>query len=206
MMGARFLLAAGQTARVEALRPRLEACPASPARSLVLGVLAWDQGDPAMAERQLRVAAGAGHPEALRDGYKAASDTAADALAQLSLAYITLGRPREAIAAASAALAYKPLAYKPLAPGAERSGAMADALGQAMLFGADAGLARCNLRLPARPEAVVAADVDLLIIRGALHYFAGHLARGMRRNRRVISAVAATGRSNVWGQRHPRRR
>ncbi len=189
LMGARFLLAAGQTARVEALRPSLEACPASPARSLVLGVLAWDQGDPVTAERQLRDAAGVGRPGALHDGFKAASDTAADALAQLSLAYITQGRPREAIAAASAALAYKPLAKKPLAPGAERAGTMADALGQAMLHGADAGLARYALRLPARPDEVHAADVDLLIMRGTLHYFAGHLAQGIA-DLRAATALA----------------
>jgi DNA-binding CsgD family transcriptional regulator len=189
MMGARFLLAAGQTARVEALRTRVEACPASPARSLVLGVLAWNQGDPATAERQLRMAAGGERPEAPSDRYLAASDTAADALAQLSLVYIAQGRALEAIEAASAVLAYKPLAFKPLAPGAERAGSMADALGQAMLFGADAGLARCNLRLPARPADVEPADVDLLIIRGALHYFAGHLAHGIA-DLRTATALA----------------
>ena len=179
LMGARFLLAAGQTARVEAMRPRLEACPASPARSLVLGVLAWDQGDPVTAERQLREAAGVGRQGALTDGRKASSDTAADALAQLSMVYATQVRPREAVAAASAALAYKPLANKPLAPGAERTGTMAHALGQAMLYGADAGLARFAQHLPARPDEVPAADVDLLIMRGTLHYFAGHLTSGI---------------------------
>ncbi len=43
---ARLLLADGQSARVGALRPRLEACEQSPLRSLVLGTLAWDDGTP----------------------------------------------------------------------------------------------------------------------------------------------------------------
>ena len=203
MMGARFLLAAGQTARVEALRPKLESCPDSPARSLVLGVLAWDQGDPATAERQLRMAAGAEHPGALSDVSRAASDTAADALAQLSMVYITQGRPREAIEAASAALAYRPLAFKPLAPGAERAGTMADALGRAMLFGADAGLARFSQRLPARPDEVDPADVDLLTIRGALHHSAGHLPQGIA-DLRTATALARHEASLQLPQAHLR--
>ncbi len=50
---ARLLLADGQTARAGALRPRVEACEQSPLRSLVLGTLAWDDGDAATAERWL---------------------------------------------------------------------------------------------------------------------------------------------------------
>jgi DNA-binding CsgD family transcriptional regulator len=187
LMGARFLLAGGQTAQVETLRASLEACPASPARSLVLGVLACDQGDSVTAERRLREAAGLAGPQATSGGYRATSDTAADALAQLALVYITQARPREAIAAAAAALAYKPLAYKPLAAGAERAASTVEALGQAMLGGPDAGLARFASRLPAHAGEVGAADVDLLIVRGALHYFAGHLTQG------IADLRAATG-------------
>ena len=54
---ARLLLTDGQTARAGALRPRVEACEQSLLRSLVLGTLAWDNGDAATAERWLLGAA-----------------------------------------------------------------------------------------------------------------------------------------------------
>ena len=51
--GVRALLDAGQTARAAGLRDQLEACRESPTRSLVLGVMDWEWGDAASAERWL---------------------------------------------------------------------------------------------------------------------------------------------------------
>lgn len=174
LRAARLLLAGGQTARVNALRPRLEACAASPAQSLVLGMLAWDQGDAALAEGLLVEAAGLTGVEQLSGGFPAPAETAADALAQLSVLYAYQVRTREAIDAAAAALA-----YAPVEPGVERAAAMIEAMSQAMMRGAPAGLERLALRLPARAEDVQPADIDLLIMRGTLHYHAGELAPGV---------------------------
>jgi DNA-binding CsgD family transcriptional regulator/Tfp pilus assembly protein PilF len=136
--------------------------------------LAWDQGEAPAAEKLLGEAAGLAGAEALNDGFKAASYTAADALTQLATVYGTQVRPFEMAAAATAALA-----YSPLDPGLERGAATIEALAQAMLQGSEAGLQRFALRLPARAEDVEVADVDPLAMRGVLHYFAGHVALGI---------------------------
>ncbi len=147
LRAARLLLAAGQTAQVNALRPRLEECPPSPARSLVLGMMAWDHGEPVLAEKLLTEAAGLGSGKELGPGDVAETATAADALAQLSVIYVAQVRAREAVDAAAAALA-----YGPVDPRTERTATMSAALGEAMLYGAPAGLDRLSGRLPADPE------------------------------------------------------
>ena len=163
--------------------------PASPARSLVLGVLAWDQGDPAMAERQLRMAAGAGTRRRFAIATK--RQATRPPMPWRSSPWRTSPRAaREAIEAASAALAYKPLAYKPLAPGAERAGApwltpSAKPCSSAPTPAWRAAAFVC----PHGPKGGHAADVDLLIIRGALHYFAGHLTQGIA-DLRTATALA----------------
>ena len=187
---ARLLLAAGQTAQVNALRPRLEECPPGPERSLVLGTMAWDQGEPLLAEKLLAEAAGLGSGRPLTAGHAAETATAADALAQLSVLYVAQVRAREAVEAASAALA-----YGPVEPSVERTATMSAAFGAAMLSGAPAGLARLSGRLPADPERAEPADVDLVITRGTLHRYAGHLAPGitdLRAAVRLARHVATT--------------
>ncbi len=104
LRAARLLLAAGQTAQVNALRPRLEECPPGPDRSLVLGMVAWDQGEPVLAEKLLTEAAGLGSSMQISAGYVAATAAAADALAQLSVVYVAQVKSREAVEAAAAAL------------------------------------------------------------------------------------------------------
>jgi DNA-binding CsgD family transcriptional regulator len=190
LRAARLLLAAGQTAQVNALRPRLEECPRGPARSLVLGMVAWDQGEPVLAERLLAEAAGVGGSRPLSPGQAAETATAADALAQLSVVYVAQVRAREAVDVASAALA-----YRPVEPSVERTATMSAALGEAMLRGAPGGLERLSGRLPANPERAEPADVDLVITRGTLHRYAGHLAPGiadLRAAVRLARHVATT--------------
>jgi DNA-binding CsgD family transcriptional regulator len=174
LRAARMLLAAGQTGQVNALRPRLEECPPSPARSLVLGMVAWDHGEPVLAEKLLTEAAGLGSGKELGPGDVAETETAADALAQLSVIYVAQVRAREAVDAAAAALA-----YGPADPRTERTATMSAALGEAMLYGAPAGLDHLSGRLPADPERADPADVDLVITRGTLHRYAGHIASGV---------------------------
>jgi DNA-binding CsgD family transcriptional regulator len=190
LRAARLLLAAGQTAQVSALRPRLEECQRGPDRSLVLGMVAWDKGEPALAEKLLTGAAGLGGDKKLDASYRAQTATMADALAQLSVIYVAQVRAPEAVDAASAALA-----YGPADPTVERTATMSAAYGAAMLFGAPAGLERLSGRLPADPERADPADVDLAITRGTLHRYAGHLAQGisdLRAAVRLARHVATT--------------
>ena len=190
LRAARLLLAAGQTAQVNALRPRLEGCPPGPARSLVLGMMAWDQGEPVLAENLLAEAAGLGSGRLPSPSLTVETATAADALAQLSVLYVAQVRAREAVDAAAAALA-----YGAVEPSAERTATMSAALGAAMLHGAPAGLERLSSRLPADPERAEPADVDLVITRGTLHRYAGHLGPGigdLRTAVRLARHVATT--------------
>jgi DNA-binding CsgD family transcriptional regulator len=187
---ARLLLAAGQTAQVNALRPRLDECPPGPARSLVLGMMAWDQGEPVLAEKLLSEAAGLTSGRPLDAGHEAQTATAADALAQLSVIYVAQVRASEAADAASAALA-----YGAVEPSVERTATMSAAFAAAMLYGAPAGLEHLSGRLPADPERAEPADVDLVITRGTLHRYAGHLAPGitdLRAAVRLARHVATT--------------
>ncbi len=162
LTAARLLLADGQTTRVAALRPRLAACADGPLRSLVLGVLAWNQGDLATAEEWLlRVPAEAGDR-----GADAA--VVAAALARLSSVYATEGRGREAVGYATGALSLRvPDRHT------ERLAVIGLAYGESMLRGMTAGLARLRERLPASPGDVTPADADLLVTRGSLLCYAG---------------------------------
>jgi DNA-binding CsgD family transcriptional regulator len=190
LRAARLLLAAGQTAQVNALQVQIEECPLGPARSLVLGMVAWDHGEPVLAEKLLTEAAGLGSAGQLSPGYAAETETAADALAQLSVIYVAQVRAGEAVDAAAAALA-----YGPVAPSVERTASMSAAFGAAMLRGAPAGLECLSGRLTADPERAEPADVDLVITRGTLHRYAGHVASGitdLRAAVRLARQVATT--------------
>jgi tetratricopeptide (TPR) repeat protein len=165
----RLLLADGQTARAAGLREQAVACQPGPLRELVLGTLAMDQGDAAAAERWLLpiiVADGAGAgPESQ---HRPGPDVLAAALGSLGFLYVHQGR-----AADAAALAARALSLGPADPASERAAWSVLALGEGMLRGAPAGLGRLAARLPGAAEAVCAADADLLIIRGALGFYAG---------------------------------
>ncbi len=159
---ARFLLADGQTTRAAELRPRLEACEDGPLRSLVLGVLAYNQSDFLTAERWLlRVASQV-------RGDSTDKDLLAAALARLSTLYCTHSRGVEAQACATQALSLGASDRH-----AERVAWVGLGFGEAISNGAAAGLARLAERLPQDPDDVEPEDVDLLVTRGALRAFAG---------------------------------
>ena len=162
LRAARLLLEDGQTARAAELRRRVEGCGEGPLRSLVLGQLAWEEGASIPAESWLIEASEpAGGPGP--DG-----EVAAAALGHLGVLYHTQSRGTEAIDAATRLLALSNL------PGElERSGWIALAAGTAADRGAAAGLDRLASRLPQPAESVPAADADLLIVRGALGFYAG---------------------------------
>ncbi len=162
LRAARLLLEDGQTARAAELRERVQGCGEGPLRSLVLGQLAWEEGASVPAESWLIEASGPAS-ESGPDG-----EVAATALGRLATLYYTQGRGKEAIGSATRLLALSNL------PGElERSGWIALAAGIAMDQGAAAGLDRLAGRLPQPPGSVPAADADLLIVRGALGFYAG---------------------------------
>jgi len=162
LRAAQLLLEDGQTARAAELRDQVKKCSEGPLRSLVLGQLAWEEAATVPAESWLieasKLAGGAGS-----DG-----EVAAAALGRLGTLYYTQGRAKEAIGAATRLLALSNL------PGElERSGWIALVAGMAMGQGAVAALDRLATRLPQPADSVPAADTDLLIVRGAVGFYAG---------------------------------
>ena len=169
LMAMRLLLADGQTARAAGLRERATACPPTPLRNLVLGTLAVDQGDAAAAERWLlAVTAPDGDATGAEDRATPPADILPAALCTLGSLYVHQGRGVEAVTLGARAISLDP---------ADRSQEQAAwtvlALGEGMLRGAPAGLARLAERLPGAAEWVSGADTTLLITRGTLGFYAG---------------------------------
>lgn len=160
----RLLLADGQTARAGTLRHRAEACGIGSLRNLVLGMLAWTEGDAGAAERWLLSVPALGDQDA--DG-----EVRAAALAQLGTLYSTRGRAREAVDVAARALS-----LRPADPGVERVAWTALAFGEGLLRGAPAALDCLAERLTQPPGLVPASDADLLVVRGMLGYYGGRVA------------------------------
>ena len=161
LRAAQLLLQDNQVARVVALRQRIESCRDSDLRRLVLGTLDWQLGRASEAERQLLGITSTARSEPAERG------ALVDALTQLGNLYATQGRAQEAIDVSSRALAL------PLDDAPERLAWNALALGEGMLHGAPAGLQRLAARLPQAAELVSSADVDLLVTRGNLGFYAG---------------------------------
>ena len=165
----RLLLADGQTARAAGLADQAAACQAGPLRSLVLGTLAMDQGDAAAAERWLLdITAPDGHGPGAEGHQGFQADVLAAALGSLGSLYVHQGQGVAAVALASRAIS-----LEPADPLWERAAWTVLALGEGMLHGAPAGLARLARRLPESAEAIPAAEADLLITRGTLGFYAG---------------------------------
>jgi ATP/maltotriose-dependent transcriptional regulator MalT len=169
------LLARGRSAEAAALRPQVEPCRAFPQRSLVLGMLDWEQGQGASAERRL---------------LEAASGTQADqggpvagrAWAELGAIYATQGQAAKAIDASRRALA-----GAQAGSATERLASIGLALGEGLLEGPLKGLARLHERLPEPADQVAGPDSDLLVTRGMLGYFAGHTVPAIADMRAAIA-------------------
>ena len=154
---ARLFLREGQTRRVAAMADRIESCHEHPARNLVLGTLAWEQGEADQAIKWLSRAGRADGP----------ADVKAEALALLGDVYASQIQGQEAVAAAEAALS-----LNPSDPVAEQTAWTALTFGRALLDGAPAGLDVMQQRLLGPADAIPHADAELLIIRGTLDFYA----------------------------------
>ena len=181
----RLLIADGQVSRATELRDRLERCAESRQRSLVLGMLAWEQGESALAERWLLEAA------SRLDADETDHRVAVVALTQLGALYCAYGRAAQAIEAGRLALSLRPSDAE-----SERAAWFAVAVGEATAHGAGTGLARLAERLPQPADAVAAADTDLLIVRGTLSFYAGRTAAGIA-DLRVAIRLARQGAASA---------
>jgi ATP/maltotriose-dependent transcriptional regulator MalT len=152
-------LDSGQSERAASLGSRLEQCQDSPARSLVLGLIAWELGQVAGAEQLL-----------LRAVESDPADTnvqsVARAWAQLAELHIVCGRADEAIRAAQRALATATADTS-----AERLAWLHLSYAEAMTRGGPAGLDRINRRLPIDPGQVRSSELDLLVTRASIGYY-----------------------------------
>ncbi len=169
------LLERGRTAQAEALRSQVEACQAFPRRNLVLGMLEWETGRGASAERWFLEAA---------SGAQAAGEdlVGARAWAELGAVYATQGHAIKAIDAAGRALA-----VAPAGSATERLAWIGLALGEGLAGGAAKGLARLHERLPQPAGEVAGPESDMLITRGVLAYYAGRTGPGIADMRAAIA-------------------
>jgi DNA-binding CsgD family transcriptional regulator len=168
------LISRGQVSQAGALRVRVESCRDSTLRSLVLGMIDWEQGEAASAELWLlRATLVQSEPEAALQ--------AARAWAELSAAYAMHGRVREAFDAAQTALQIAPEGSS-----TERLAWIGLAMSEGMLRGAPAGLARLQERIPQPADEIAGNEADLLVARGTLGFYAGHTSEGVTDMRGVM--------------------
>ena len=155
LRAAQLLLDAGDFTTLNSMRVQLDACAPGPLRSLVVGQLAWHDGDGDVAERHLAEAKRAANPE-----------LATLALLELAAHYNAQSRGPDAVDAATRALALG------CRPSLEQAAWSARAIGIGQLVGAAAGLDAISGRLPDDPADVERTDAALLSVRGMLHHFA----------------------------------
>jgi ATP/maltotriose-dependent transcriptional regulator MalT len=160
---ARCLLADRRTASAAKLRPEIEACAPCALRSLLLGMLAWAEGDLGAAERLFQAASS---PTA------AVADpvSAAHALLRLANIYNTRFSIEKAMDAANRALLL-------LDPDDDlaRDAWAALAIATGVEHGAARGLEALYERFPAPPQQVGLDEANLLVTRAMLGFYAGRV-------------------------------
>ena len=167
----------GQMGRAEALRSDIESFNDGLGRSLVLGLLEWDQGHTEGAREWLQRVV----DEEEADTTEARAMTAR-AWAELAEIHITLGQGAEAARAAAQALALSPPHTS-----AERLANVHAALAEGYMHGAASGLARLRQRLPQSADEVPGDEVDMLVVRATLTQFAGRTHASLRDLRAVVT-------------------
>lgn len=174
----RLLVEDGQQLRAAGLREQVTAAVTGPSRSLVLGILDWESGDAEAAVGHLSEAAGWPGVE-----FRAES---VEAQARLARVHAVIGDGPAALA-----LAQTVLQQPDLAPELERMAWISGATGVLWRDGAGAALDWLHPRLPQPPDETSAADVDLLILRGTLAYYARRNVAAAADLRAAIQLVRA---------------
>jgi DNA-binding CsgD family transcriptional regulator len=172
----------GQVGRAEELRSDIESCDDGPGRSLVLGLLEWDQGHAEDARRWLERVVGERDSAGISERARTAR-----AWAELAEMQITLGRGPEAARAAAQALALSPPHTS-----AERLANIHAALAEGAMHGAASGLIRLRQRLPQPADEVPGDEVDMLVVRATLAQFAG-LSHASLADLRTVVALTQQG-------------
>ena len=172
----------GQLRRAQALRPDIESAGDGPGRSLLLGLLEWDQGHVEGARQWLEQVVDDKDADALE-----ARPMHARAWAELAEIHITLGHgPAAARAAAQA------LALSSPQTSAERLAHIHGALAEGQTNGAASGLVRLRQRLPQPADEVPGDEVDLLVVRATLAQLAG-LTHASLTDLRAVVALTRRG-------------
>lgn len=147
------------------LRDQLAARPVTARRDLALGMIALADGDGSQAESLLEHAVATADDDA---------ELAFVALVARASAAATLGQPQQAIDAATRALAIDPEAIDPRVYAANEQLAWnGRSFGTMQRDGAAAALADLHQRLPQPAPLVPGTDVELLVSRGSLAFYAG---------------------------------
>ena len=170
----------GQSARAAELRTSVEQCRDSGARNLILGLIDSDLGQASLAEHWLLRAVS-------DETARLDTPSAARAWAQLAELHVIAGRAADAVDAASRSLALAQ-ANTP----AERLGWIHLATGEAMLRGGVAGLERLGRRLPADPGAISPTELDMLVTRASIGYYAARSAQA-RADLQAVLVMARRG-------------
>jgi DNA-binding CsgD family transcriptional regulator len=185
------LLSDGQTAQAAALHERVEACAPSSMRELVLGTLAYDQGDAASAEEHLRDAAAIATPDT-----EDAREARAAALGRLGVIHAMYGRGAEALQAGTAALALHPTRRQ-----TDHDAWGAIAVGTSLEENCLSALTKLAERLPQPAAAVPGEDADLLVTRGSLAFYRGRTADALADLRAAVR-LARTTSANQLSRAH----
>jgi len=184
LQAALALIDSNQVDEAARLRQRLERCRDTQARSLTLGLIDWDLGLAASAERWLLRSVNNNEPSG-------DAPMLARGWAQLAELYAIEGRSDQAVQAARRALS----GATPGTP-AERLGWMHLATGEAMMRGGPAGLEELDQRLPADPGQVDPSDLDMLVTRANIEYYSVRTAQA-RADLEAILTMVRRGRPPV---------
>jgi ATP/maltotriose-dependent transcriptional regulator MalT len=157
---------AHQVHRAAALREQIEAAPDSAGRNLVLGRIAWDEGDAFRAEKLLT--------KVVRNDREAPESIVAQGWAKVAELFATQGRAAEAVEAADRAL-------EKTGPdtAVERNGWIMRSLALGELHGAAVALDALSRRLPRDPALVPAREAEMLVARGVLNYYAARATEAL---------------------------
>jgi DNA-binding CsgD family transcriptional regulator len=178
LQGAQCLLADGQVHRAQALQDQIESTRTSPLRSLLLGIIAWGGGDPRRAEHQFKEVL------TLATTVPSYDSLRAEALVRLASLFVVEHRGEDAVQAAQRVLELHP---ENSSLEVRAWSEMARAEGQ--LRGAAAGLNLLAERLVADGFGVEASEVDLLLTRGILGFYAGRNVSATADLRNVLRLV-----------------
>jgi DNA-binding CsgD family transcriptional regulator len=178
LQGAQCLLADAQVHRAQALQDQIESTRTSPLRSLLLGIIAWTGGDARRAEHRFN--------EVLTQATTDPSDDSlrAEALVRLASLFVIENRAEDAVQAVKTVLELHP---ENSSLEVRAWSELARAEGQ--LRGAPAGLSLLAKRLVADGFRVEASEVDLLLTRGILGFYAGRNVSATADLRNVLRLV-----------------